>query len=77
MRWQQRIRRGNYYRFWTEPRIPQDQATVARRLGRLEATRTPCSCWMCGNPRRLWNALPRQEIVARRALEDEEDEQVA
>lgn len=24
----------------------------ARHVGRLAHTRTPCSCWMCGNPRR-------------------------
>ena len=27
-------------------------ANNPRHLGRLAATRTPCSCWMCRNPRR-------------------------
>lgn len=26
-----------------------------RQVGRLAHTRKPCSCWMCGNPRRYFN----------------------
>ncbi len=29
----------------------------ARRLGKLAQTRTPCSCFMCGNPRK-WEKQP-------------------
>lgn len=29
-----------------------DSSTDLRRLGMLLHTSTPCSCWMCGNPRR-------------------------
>ncbi|WP_157201156.1 hypothetical protein [Massilia sp. Root351] len=29
-----------------------DNSTDLRRLGKLLNTPTPCSCWMCGNPRR-------------------------
>ncbi len=32
-----------------------------RRLGGLAHTRTPCSCWMCGNPRRYRRELTLQE----------------
>lgn len=32
-----------------------------RRLGRLAHTRTPCSCWMCGNPRRHTGERTLQE----------------
>ena len=32
-----------------------------RRLGWLAHTRTPCSCWMCGNRRRYWRELTLQE----------------
>ena len=33
-------------------------------LGKVVDTPTPCSCWMCGNPRRYFNALTRQELRA-------------
>lgn len=29
-----------------------DHLTEPRRHGMLVHTATPCSCWMCGNPRR-------------------------
>lgn len=32
-----------------------------RAIGRLTHTRTPCSCWMCGNPRRYFNQPTLQE----------------
>lgn len=38
-----------------------------RRLGIYARTRTPCSCYMCGNPRRL-GELPMQELRHRAAL---------
>jgi hypothetical protein len=33
----------------------------ARALGKLARARTPCSCWMCGNPRRFSGAPTLQE----------------
>ena len=33
----------------------------ARHIGRLARTRTPCSCWMCGNPRRYFDEPTLQE----------------
>ena len=33
----------------------------ARALGKLAHARTPCSCWMCGNPRRFSGELTLQE----------------
>jgi hypothetical protein len=30
-----------------------DNRTDPRRLGMVLHTPTPCSCWMCGNPRRF------------------------
>ena len=33
----------------------------ARQLGRLATTRTPCSCWMCGNARRHRGEVALQE----------------
>jgi hypothetical protein len=35
-----------------------------RATGRLAHTRTPCSCWMCGNPRRWRHEPTLQEIRA-------------
>ncbi len=42
-----------------------------RAMGRLAATRTPCSCPMCGNPRHHGGALTRQELRAAENLEIE------
>ena len=33
----------------------------ARQLGRLASSRTPCSCFMCGNPRRRLGERTLQE----------------
>ena len=35
-----------------------------KSLGKAVDTPCPCSCWMCGNPRRYFNQLTRQEQVA-------------
>jgi len=32
-----------------------------RAIGRLANTRTPCSCWMCGNARRYFHEPAIQE----------------
>lgn len=32
--------------------------------GKLAATATVCSCWMCGNPRTYFGELTRQETLA-------------
>ncbi len=37
------------------------QDVSPRRLGKCVATRTPCSCWMCGNPRRHHAEVTIQE----------------
>lgn len=46
-----RVRR--YYYGWA--------GSSARTLGRTARTRTPCSCWMCGNPRRTQGEITAQE----------------
>jgi len=33
----------------------------ARQLGKLSHARQPCSCWMCGNPRRWFGEMSLQE----------------
>lgn len=52
--------RGHYRGrdIWHEPKL----------LGKVIDTPTPCSCWMCGNPRRHFQELTRQE---RRAIDRE------
>ncbi len=34
---------------------------TSRELGMVSRTPHPCSCWMCGNPRRILNEKSRQE----------------
>jgi hypothetical protein len=36
-------------------------AAIAKIKGRLADTPTPCSCWACGNPRRIFGALTLSE----------------
>lgn len=38
-------------------RCPANQ----KRLGSLAKTPVPCSCYMCGNPRRHWGAVSMAE----------------
>lgn len=40
-----------------------------RQVARLLRTPKPCSCWMCGNPRRYSSAVPIQEQRADEALQ--------
>jgi hypothetical protein len=42
-------------------RMHDDPAQAASRYAE---TRTPCSCWMCGNPRRHFGERSRQERAA-------------
>ncbi len=42
-----------------------------KQLGYVVNTPTPCSCWMCGNPRRnVWSKKECLTIQERKALED-------
>ncbi len=40
---------------WTEDELQ-------RVLGIYRKTKVTCSCYMCGNPRRYWHKITRQEI---------------
>jgi len=42
-----------------------------KELGEVAKTPTPCSCYMCGNPRKHWSEPPIQE---RRALQVDHSE---
>ena len=42
----------------------QDIRRDVKALGKVVDTPTPCSCWMCGNPRRTSNEVTLQERCA-------------
>ena len=47
---------GRYYRlFWTKD-------AIQRMLGFYRKTKVPCSCYMCGNPRRHWRHITIREV---------------
>jgi hypothetical protein len=45
-----------------------------RVAGKLAHCRTPCSCWMCGNPRRYSGEVTLQERRAALTALDADDE---
>lgn len=40
-----------------------DDSMSAKRLGMIVQTPCNCSCDMCGNPRKFYGALTRQEVI--------------
>jgi len=47
---------GSYYgSWWTDD-------DIKRMVGIYRKTKVPCSCYICGNPRRHWGYLPMQEV---------------
>lgn len=40
------------------------QGVYAVCVGSYRKVRRPCSCWMCGNPRKYFGVRTRQEIKA-------------
>ena len=54
-----RATRYLHWMFHSEP-----QWITPRLIARRTVDRTPCSCWMCGNPRRFTNQATRQELIA-------------
>lgn len=51
-------------RYWGGAPKEVTGAQQARYLGLLLNTATPCSCWMCGNPRRHRKDVSLAEYVA-------------
>jgi hypothetical protein len=49
-----------------------DHAKSDVELGRLIDTPTPCSCWMCGNPRRFFKT-DRLTVWERRWFQEVDD----
>lgn len=59
---------GHYYRFiWSKD-------DLQRALGVYRKTKVPCSCHMCGNPRRYWGYLPIQEVKQHLSADAQYDE---
>ena len=40
-------------------------------IGFHSRTSTPCSCWMCGNPRKYLGERTRQELLADNAIDQD------
>lgn len=41
-----------------------DDMITKRAIGHTASTHgKPCSCWMCGNPRKYWNEKTKQEVL--------------
>ena len=45
---------------------PLRPIAVERTVGKMARTRTPCSCAMCGNPRRHAKGVERETLAERR-----------
>lgn len=53
-------------------RVPPECSVVSlatpNRIGRMASTRTCCSCYMCGNPRRHFGEKTIQELRAEQGV---------
>ncbi|MBO9357757.1 hypothetical protein GG851_27525 [Bordetella petrii] len=58
-------RRAHVRRLKKARRIHWGRELNAQELGKAVSTPTPCSCWMCGNPRKFLGQQTRQEIRQR------------
>jgi hypothetical protein len=61
------LRRHHRYRLWRKRRFYWSRNLVEpnenpRSRGKVVDTPTPCSCWMCGNPRRYFGEKTLQEL---------------
>jgi len=50
-------KRKFYYKYYNEDPWSEE------KRGTLVSTSTPCSCWMCGNPRRYFKSVTRKEKI--------------
>jgi len=55
-------KRINYYTrgFYEKNRVDVEHQTL-----KFVDTPKPCSCWMCGNPRKHWKEETRQELISK------------
>jgi hypothetical protein len=54
---------GNYFGGWIK-----SHPDKAHFVGIYANTHTPCSCWMCGNPRKYFNEKTLQELKTEQAV---------
>jgi hypothetical protein len=47
------------------------QGSYSVCVGSYRKVRRPCSCWLCGNPRKYFGARTRQELKAALSMEDQ------
>jgi len=48
-----------------------DETQRQKHIRQMAETRHPCSCHMCGNPRRMFNEKTMQEIRSMEKMNDE------
>jgi len=48
------------------------QGVYAVCVGSYRKVRRPCSCWMCGNPRKYFGTQTRQELKAALSMEEQD-----
>ncbi|WP_156901910.1 hypothetical protein [Azohydromonas australica] len=58
--------RRSYWGMGTRAENPPD----SRRLGIVASTAAPCSCAMCGNPRRYWKTKDALTVQEQRWFQD-------
>jgi hypothetical protein len=66
----QALRRKRWVRTTLVHDFQAGQAVEPRRVGLYVDTPKPCSCWMCGNPRRYFDEPSIQERRATPAAEE-------
>ena len=68
-----------FHRGWRrhsrERMLKRAKAIYGESLGRRLANHLkPCSCWMCGNPRRFFKGKDKLTLQERRVLRDQPEE---
>lgn len=69
-RHQRQRARGRARRYLRRLWSSDPQWVTAEAVARRAVDRVPCSCWMCGNPRRFTGEVTRQELRAASRSED-------
>ena len=63
--WQRAKSRAARYLRWLSSSFSSDPETITTiQVARYAVDRKPCSCAMCGNPRRFYGEVTRQELRA-------------
>lgn len=65
------LRRHHRERLLQKRRSPWGRTLTHEEASRAVDTPTPCSCWLCGNPRRTIKELTLQETRANLALAEQ------